>query len=90
MSYPNLTQDAIETLTIFFQWVDTDHDGYISIEEIKNACVVDRDGNGTITQEEIDACAAPWIAALPDEDMNNDQKLTLEELLSYNNNAKTL
>lgn len=50
MSYPALTVDDIETLTLFFDWVDQDKDGYITVSEIKSACEVDVDGDGIISE----------------------------------------
>lgn len=59
-SYPNLSQDEMETMTLFFQYLDTDHDGLVSIDEIREACGVDIDGDGVITEVEKTASAAPW------------------------------
>jgi Ca2+-binding EF-hand superfamily protein len=88
MSYPKLTADDIETMSLFFDWVDSDRDGYITIAEIKTACGVDIDGDGFVSEEEKTACAQAWIAALAQQDADADQKLTLEELLKYNNDSK--
>lgn len=87
-TYPKLTADEVETLSLFFDWVDTDHDGYITVNEIKEACAVDVDGDGLITEAEKTACAQAWIAALAQQDVDADAKLTLDELLTYNNNSK--
>ena len=89
MSYPRLTQDEIETLTIFFQWVDTDHDGYVTVDEIKEACKVDIDGDGVITEAEKTACAQAWLGTyLTQQDLDSDAKISLHELLKYNNDTK--
>lgn len=89
MSYPNLTTDEVETLTLFFSWVDTDKDGFVTISEIETACSVDLDGNGIITESEKLQCAGPWISSLTSEqDLDKDSRLTLHELLQFNNNAK--
>lgn len=86
MSYPNLTAETIQTLTTFFNFVDTNNDGFVSIAEIIAACQVDVDDNGVITQEEIDSTAGPWIATLHlNQDLNHDDLLSLNELLQYNN-----
>lgn len=88
--YPQLTADDIDTITRFFQFVDTDSDGFITIAEIREACAVDLDGDGTISDSEKDACAAPWIQGyLTSEDANGDQRITLPELLQYNNDTKS-
>ena len=86
MIYPNLTKDDIETLTLFFEFVDSDHDGYVTMDEIKEACAVDIDGDGEITDSEKNASAAPWLGALAaSQDTDGDQKLSLAELLQFNN-----
>jgi Ca2+-binding EF-hand superfamily protein len=80
-----MNADKIETLTVFFNWVDTDHDGFISIDEIKEACAVDIDGDGTITDAEKIQCAQQWITMnLPLQDANGDQLISLAELLAFN------
>ena len=90
MIYPNLTQDDIETMTLFFEFVDSDHDGYVTMDEIREACAVDIDGDGTITDAEKNASAAPWLGALAtSQDMDGDQKLSLAELLQFNNSTKS-
>jgi Ca2+-binding EF-hand superfamily protein len=86
MSYPHLTQDTIETLILFFEFVDADKDGFITINEIKSACEVDIDNDGLVSEAERDACASSWLAVLGEQDLDGDQKLTLHELLMYNNN----
>lgn len=86
-----LTQDMIDTLTMFFNWVDTNQDGFISLEEIKNACAVDLDGNGTIDDSEKLACAKAWIETyLPLQDLDGDSRVSLSELLAFNNNSSSL
>lgn len=86
MSYPNLTSETIQVLTTFFNFVDSNNDGFVSITEIIAACQVDIDNNETITQSEIDSTAGPWIASLQaNQDLNHDALLTVNELLQYNN-----
>lgn len=80
MSY----QDTVETLTEFFNYVDTDHDGWITVDEIKQACAVDIDGDGVISEVELDATSLAWINNVPLIDLDKDMKITLEELLKYN------
>lgn len=85
MSYPNLSQDTVDALTAFFHYVDTDHDGYISILEIQAACVVDYDGNGVITQDELVKAGQQWLQYyFTAEDMDADGRITLDDLLAFN------
>ena len=85
-NYSNLSADDIVALTMFFEYVDTDHDGYITIEEIRTACAVDYNSDGVIDQNELIRGGQIWIEQyLPSQDVNADSKITLEELLSYNN-----
>lgn len=88
MSYSNLTQDEIETMTLFFEYIDSDHDGFVTANEIKEACSVDINADGVISEEEKNASAAPWIGALASQDQDGDQRLSLHELLMYNSNSK--
>jgi hypothetical protein len=85
MTYTFLTDDNISVLTDFFNYVDTDHDGFITINEIKTACEVDINADGIITEEERVTSASPWISLLlSNQDLDLDQKLSLTELLIYN------
>lgn len=80
-----MTSDTIDTLTAFFNFVDTDHDGFITVKEIKAACAVDTDGDGIITEAEMIASAAPWINTyLAQQDLDQDEKITLAELIAFN------
>jgi Ca2+-binding EF-hand superfamily protein len=89
MSYPNLTQDDIETMAIFFQWMDTDKDGFVTVDEIKDACAVDLNGDGVITEEEKTQCAQAWLGSyLSQQDVDGDARISLHELLKYNNDTK--
>lgn len=88
MSYAALTADDVTTLTTFFQAVDSNHDGYISVAEIKSACRVDTDGDGNITQAEVDASALPWLTDFVNQDLDNNAQISLAELLAYNNKVK--
>lgn len=71
-------------LTEFFNYCDTDHNGLISVTEIRTACGVDINGDGTIDSAEIDIGSAPWLAVLSTQDLNGDQQISLSELLAYN------
>jgi Ca2+-binding EF-hand superfamily protein len=89
VSYPKLTYEELCTLTEFFNYVDTDHDGFITKEEIKVACGVDINQDGAISEEEMITCARIWLTTyLTNQDINNDMKLTLHEILQYNNDTK--
>lgn len=80
-----MNSDMVETLTAFFNWVDTNHDGFISMDEIKEACAVDIDGDGTITAAEKLLSAKQWIEVnMPLQDANGDQQITLQELIAFN------
>jgi Ca2+-binding EF-hand superfamily protein len=76
--------DKIETLTSFFDFVDTDHDGFITVNEIRDACSVDVNADGIISEEEIVACAKPWLDSLNLQDLDGDTRISLAELLAYN------
>ena len=89
MSYPKLTGEDISVLTEFFQFVDTDHDGFITVAEIKVACGVDINGDGTVSEEEAVKGAAGWLNEFLNQDMNADQKVSLAELLEFNNSLKS-
>jgi hypothetical protein len=87
-TYPNLTEDDVAVITAFFNYVDTNNDGYISISEINDAMTVDLNEDGTISDSEKITCGQGWIASnLSTEDMNGDDLITLAELLQYNNNT---
>jgi Ca2+-binding EF-hand superfamily protein len=88
-TYTYLTSDDIQTLTEFFNFVDTDHDGLITINEIKEVCAVDINADGVISEDEILLSASPWIDnMLINQDLDHDSKLSLEELLKYNDIPK--
>jgi Ca2+-binding EF-hand superfamily protein len=89
MSYPNLTWDDITALTAFFEYVDSDHDGYISVAEIQEACAVDYNGDSVVDVDERVRAGAQWLDTyFVAEDLNDDSLLTLHELLQYNNDTK--
>ncbi len=88
-TYTYLTYDDIQTLSEFFNYVDTDHDGFITVNEIKEACSVDINGDNIISEDEKFTSATPWInSMLSDQDLNHDSKLSLDELLKYNDIPK--
>ena len=74
----------ISVLTEFFQFVDANKDGFISVDEIKEACKVDIDGDSVITEDEMYRCAKDWIEnVFPLQDLDGDKLVSLEELLAY-------
>ena len=80
-----LSQDMIDTLTTFFAWIDSDHDGFVTIDEIKTACGVDLDGDGVVSEAEKLACAKTWIETyVPLQDLDRDGRISLAELLLFN------
>jgi Ca2+-binding EF-hand superfamily protein len=85
---PLLTQDAIDTLIEFFNFVDTDKDGFITVDEIKAACAVDLNNDGVIDAAEVAKSAAPWLDIyLAQQDTSGDNKVTLAELVEFNEKA---
>lgn len=82
MSFPNLTNDDILTITDFFNEVDTDKDGFISVQEITNTMTVTVNG---ITYDNSQEWLANYFVA---EDFNKDNLISLQELLMYNNDKK--
>ena len=89
MSYPNLTQDDVQTITTFFNYADLDHDGFITPQEINEAMAEDFNGDGTITDDEKIQGGKQWMQSnFNAQDFNSDQSLTLAELLQYNNQNK--
>lgn len=82
MSYPNLSNDDITTIIDFFNVVDTNKDGYISVAEITAAMTVIVDN---ITYDNSNQWLANYFSV---EDFNQDNFISLDELLLYNNNKK--
>lgn len=74
-----------QALTDFFNYVDTDKNGLITVAEIHAACDIDINGDGTIDATEQQEGSGPWLAVLAVQDLNDpNQQLTLAELLAYN------
>lgn len=88
-TYPHLTADDVSTLTTFFQGVDTDGNGFITADEIKQACEVDTNSDGTISVTEAAASSLPWLTDFVEQDSNNDSNISLDELLAYNDKIKS-
>jgi len=86
--YPKLTRDVVTDLTQFFLYVDQNRDGYITVSEIREACAVDINNDGIITEAEKDRSSRVWIQTyFAQQDLNKDMKISLHELLLYNNNS---
>jgi len=90
MSYSNLTADDIDVLTRFFNYIDANNDGLITEQEIIDACAVDVNGDGDLSPEEVQSTCGPWLDALKakQDTITVDCKLSLAELLKYNNDFK--
>lgn len=73
-----------QALTDFFNFVDSDHDGFITVAEIHAACDVDINGDGLIDTSEMEKGSGPFLAVMATIDLNTDQKISLAELLAYN------
>ena len=98
MSYPKLSQETIVSLTEFFRYVDKDNSGFITVSEIRDAFAVDINNDGVISEDEKDITSSVIlqtyfkfkdsnpVAIILNQDLKNDMKLSLHELLSYNNN----
>ena len=82
MSYSNLSNDDRITITDFFNEVDTNKDGYISVAEITVAMTVIVNN---ITYDNSQEWLLNYFSA---EDFNQDHLISLDELLLYNNNKK--
>lgn len=84
--YPNLSQDDVDCLTAFFQYVDTDDDGFVTPDEINEAMAVDLNGDGVIAADEMVQCGQEWMNTyFRAQDLNADGKISLSEMLAYNN-----
>jgi Ca2+-binding EF-hand superfamily protein len=81
--YPNLSQDDIQSITDFFNFVDTNKDGLISVSEITSTMTV-TDSLGVTHDNSQEWLSVYFIA----EDFNHDQLISLSELLQYNNDTK--
>lgn len=89
MSYSHLNADDIATITTVFQFIDADHDGYITVDEIREACSIDINGDGIISDAEKDQCARIWLQSyMPLQDANTDHRLSLAECLAFNDAYK--
>ena len=51
----------VSVISEFFAFVDTDRDGFITVDEIREACKVDLNNDGVITDDEKMQCARVWI-----------------------------
>ena len=85
------TQDKIATLTAFFNYVDEDHDGFITPAEIEDAMAVSFPdpvtgvSNGIITEADKEQAGQEWLSVyFGQQDTNHDGKISLQELLAWN------
>ena len=79
-----MNAEDIECLTAFFEYVDVDKSGYLTMEEIRAACRVDRNSDGVIDNVEEEASARPWLEAFAQQDKDDDERVSLQELIEYN------
>jgi len=79
-----LSADTISSLQAFFNSVDADGDGFVTIAEIREACAVDINNDGVITDAEKDCTARQWLYDFPLQDTDGDARLSFAELLDYN------
>lgn len=82
--YSNLTTDDIQTITDFFNFVDTNKDNLVSVSEVINAMTTTDPVTGVVYNNSQEWLANYFVA----EDFNHDQLLSLDELLQYNNDKK--
>ena len=88
MSYPKLSQDTIRNLTDFFRYVDKNNNGFVTVSEIREACAVDINNDGVISEAEKDRTSRVWVQTyFSSQDLNNDMQVSLDELLTFNNNS---
>jgi Ca2+-binding EF-hand superfamily protein len=87
-SYPKLTSDDIYSITCFFNYIDTDHDGFVTRAEIETAMAVDFNKDGVVTTDEKTFAGQQWFNShFSAQDFNADDKITLTELLQWNNDS---
>jgi hypothetical protein len=84
---PALSVNDIAILLEFFNYVDTDHDGFITVAEIR-AAVTDTNADGTNSKLQIVASSLPWLTALTNQYIDGDSRITLSELMECNANVK--
>jgi hypothetical protein len=73
----------VALLILLFRCVDKDHDGFISVNEIKAACAVDWDGDGVISEAEKNAGIGGMVQAVASlAGVEGDQKFSLRDLAS--------
>ena len=78
--------DKTDTITAFFNFVDKDKDGFVTKTEIEEAMAVDLNNDNTISENEKVIAGQQWLNTnFSLQDLDKDSKLTLQELLSFNN-----
>jgi len=83
---PALSVNDIAILLEFFNYVDTDHDGFITVAEIR-AAVTDTNADGTNSKLQIVASFLPWLTALTNQYTDGDARINLSELMECNENV---
>lgn len=67
---------------LVFAYVDKDRDGFVSVNEIKAACAVNRDGDGVISDAEKNAGLGGVVQTMASmAGVDGDQKFSLRDLL---------
>lgn len=85
-----MNQDTIASVSAFFAYVDKDGDGFITPSEAQAAMAVDYNSDGVVSGDEQVKAGAQWVQNGPfaAQDLDGDQKITLVELLSYNERTR--
>lgn len=90
-TYKNLSQDDIDTISEFFNYVDTDKDGSISKSDIESAMSIDLNKDGVISNDERLSAGVQWFQNNFNlQDLNRNQVLSLTELLKFNDTYKSV